>query len=818
MAISGEQVPFLVAAGASALALASMLWALRVSDGARGAAKRFRDRSTQLEAELSEQRSILSANPGIVLVWDSAAQDTSEVEGLGAPVLMGSEAAFATLLRYTDDGISPDPAISILEGLADLEARDASGRDTTLRIALRELMDEGTSFSLTISTQQRGFIEADGRTGAGARVIVWLTDSTARHLASSTTIIKHEEMRRILAANPFAFLEMLDRAPFPAWRMSGAGKLLWANPAYVEAVEAGSMEKVLEKQIFLDAQSGEQTRKTNDTGTEIDDTRHMVVAGERRAMRVLTFPLNGGAGAMALDVSAQEAAREELARLEKAHAETLNHVADGVAIFSSERKLIFYNRSFSEMWDLDEAFLIDGPTHGQLLDRLREQRKLPARTDYAAWRADELAYYLDIDGVAEDTWSLPGKKTLSVTRQRHPMGGLLLLFKDITTELDLQTRFKAMAKTQTSTLDSLHEACAVFGGDGRLKLWNHALAEMWRLEPNNLKNEPDYSDIVEACLPLFHDTATWDEIKGHITDPSAKARQATTGEMKRSDGSILTYLTHPLPDGNTLIAMADVTATRRVESALRERAEAFEAADRLKTEFVQNVSYQLRSPLTTILGYAEFLESQRHGDLTERQADYVSAILQASDHLSKLIENILDLAMIEAGRLDLDLSDVPLGQLVEDSVEMVITKASDTQVHVHAELGDNLGMIRADEHRLRQVLFNLVSNALRFTEAGGEITVSAQRVGEMATITVTDTGKGMTPQTRATSFDSFTSGDQRGAGLGLALVHRFIDLHGGNVGIKENPEGGTIVTCWLPVVANVEAAKPKLELVEAGAA
>ena len=815
MAISGDQVPFIMAAGASALALASLLWALRVSDGARGAAKRFRDRSTELEAEVQQRKSVLSAHPGAILVWDAEAL-SSDLDGLGTPELMGSEAAFAAMLRYTDDAISPDPAVAILEGLADLEARDVSGRDTTLRIALRELMEEGTQFSLTISGRNREFLEADGRT-AGANVIVWITDSTVRHMATSKRIPRWEETRRIIASDPHAFVDMLDRAPFPAWRMSGVGKLLWANPAYLEAVEAGTLERALERQLFLDAQSADQTKRTIEKGTEIDETRHIAVNGERRAMRVLTFPLNGGAGAMALDVSAQEDAREELARLEKAHAETLNHVADGVAIFGSDRKLNFYNRAFAEMWDLEEAFLLDSPTHGQLLDRLREQRKLPARTDYAAWRADELSYYLDIDGVEEDIWSLPNKTTLSVTRQRHPMGGLLLLFKDITTELDLQTRFNAMIKTQTATLDSLHEACAVFGSDGRLKLWNHAFAQLWKLETDGLKNNPDYGQIVQECLPLFHDTNTWDEIRGHITDPSAKARQATTGEMKRSDGSILTYLTHPLPDGNTLIAMVDVSATRRVEGALRERAEAFEAADRLKTEFVQNVSYQLRSPLTTILGYAEFLQSQRHGDLTDRQADYVSAILQASDHLSKLIENILDLAMIEAGRLDLDLVDVSLGQLVEDSVEMVVTKAEDTQVHVRAELGDDLGHIRADEHRLRQVLFNLVSNALRFTEPGGEVVVAAQRVGEMATITVTDTGKGMTPETRAASFDSFTSGDQRGAGLGLALVHRFIDLHGGNVGIKENPAGGTIVTCWLPVVAVIQQApKAALELSEAG--
>ena len=525
----------------------------------------------------------------------------------------------------------------------------------------------------------------------------------------------------------------------------------------------------------------------------------MVVNGERRAMRVLTFPLSGGAGAMAFDVTAQENAREELNRHVRAHDETLNHVADAVAIFGADRKLTFYNKAFRDMWDLDESFLLDRPNHGQLLDRLRERRKLPARTNYAEWRAEELSYYLDIDGVKEDTWSLPDDRTLSVTRQRHPMGGLLLLFKDITGELNLQTKFNAIVKTQASTLDNLHEAVVVFGGDGRLKLFNKAFERLWSLDHDELKDHPDYSDVIEDCVPLFHDLDVWDAIKGHITDPSARARQSTTGEMRRSDGSILTYLTHPLPDGNTLIAFADVTATRRVESALRDRAEAFEAADRLKTEFVRNVSYQLRSPLTVIFGYAELLETKRNGDLTERQTDYVSAILSASDHLSKLIENILDLAMIEAGRMDLDLKDVDLSHVIEESIDMVVSKAEDTQIAVRADIKGKLGVIRADERRIRQVLFNLISNSLRFTESGGEIVVSSQRVGDMVTLSVRDNGRGLAADKRATSFDSFVSGDQRGAGLGLALVKHFIDLHGGTVGMKPVDGGGLEVTCWLPV-------------------
>ncbi|MEH6488184.1 sensor histidine kinase [Hyphomonas oceanitis] len=816
MAISADQVPIIMSAGAASLGLAALLWALRVSDGARGAARKFRDRSSELETALAEHRSVLGAHPGVILVWQGDAMEADGDEII-APELYGSPVALAGLLSFTDDAISMDPAVRIIEGLADLEARDSAGQDTTLRIRLRELRETGQAFSLTIIGPSGRFLEADGRT-AGARAVVWVTDTTIKGLEESSARGKLEEARQVIARDPTAFLDMLGKSPFPAWRVSGMGKLQWVNPAYIEAVDGINLDRVLDRQLMLDQAAAEQARKTISEGVDIDETRHMVINGERRAMRVLTFPLSGGAGAMAFDVTAQENAREELNRHVRAHDETLNHVADAVAIFGADRKLTFYNKAFRDMWDLEETFLLDRPTHGQLLDRLRERRKLPARTNYAEWRAEELAYYLDIDGVKEDLWSLPDARTLSVTRQRHPMGGLLLLFKDITGELELKTKFNAIVKTQTSTLDNLHEAVAVFGGDGRLKLFNKAFERLWSLPHELLKDKPDYSVVVEACVPLFHDVEIWEGIKAHITDPSARARQSTTGEMRRSDGSMLTYLTHPLPDGNTLIAFADVTATRRVESALRDRAEAFEAADRLKTEFVRNVSYQLRSPLTVIFGYAELLETQRNGQLTERQSDYVSAILSASDHLSKLIENILDLAMIEAGRMDLDLEDVQLQDVIEESIEMVVSKAEDTEISVRSDVKGKLGVIRADQRRIRQVLFNLISNSLRFTESGGEIIVSAQRIGDMVTLSVRDNGKGLEAEKRATSFDSFVSGDQRGAGLGLALVKHFVDLHGGTVGMKPVEGGGLEVTCWLPAQAVLHHGNsPELMLAEARA-
>jgi len=797
--MNADQVPIIMAVGTAMLALGALLWALRVSDGARGAAKKYRDLAGDRETENAALKSVLGAHPGIILVWQGEALDV-EGDEITPPDVFGSSVALAGLLSFTDAAISDNPTVRIVEGIADLEARDSAGQDTTLRIRLRELREQGHPFSLTIIGPSGRFLEADGRT-AGARVVVWVTDSTIKGLEESSARGKFEEARQVIARDPTAFLDMLRKAPFPAWRVSGMGRVQWANPAYLAAVDVSNLERLLEEQTMLDQAVAEQARKTITDGQEHDETRHIVVKGDRRSMRVLTFPLSGGAGAMAFDVTMQEIAREELNRHVRAHDETLNHVADAVAIFSAERKLTFYNKAFRDMWDLEEVFLLDRPTHGQLLDRLRERRKLPGRPNYAEWRAEEISYYLDLDGVMEDKWSLPDGRTLSVTRQRHPMGGLLLLFKDITDQLDLQTRFNALIKTQRSTLDNLHEAVAVFSSDGRLKLHNRAFERAWDLQSELLKDKPDYDDVIKACVPLFHDADIWDAIKVHITDPSAAARQPTTGEMRRSDGSLLTYITNPLPDGNTLIAFADVTATRRVESALRDRAEAFEAADRLKTEFVRNVSYQLRSPLTTIFGYAELLETQRNGALTERQSDHVRAILSASDHLNKLIENILDLALIEAGRMDLDLDTVNLEDLITDGIEMVVSKAEDTEVTVRADVVGKLGMIRGDARRIKQVLFNLVSNSLRFTESGGEVVVAAQRVGDMITLSVRDNGIGLEAGKRATSFDSFVSGDQRGAGLGLALVKHFIHLHGGTVGMKPVDGGGLEVTCWLPAQA-----------------
>jgi len=266
-----------------------------------------------------------------------------------------------------------------------------------------------------------------------------------------------------------------------------------------------------------------------------------------------------------------------------------------------------------------------------------------------------------------------------------------------------------------------------------------------------------------------------------------------------------------LPDGATLIAWDDVTSSRQAEAALIERAEALEAADRLKSEFVGHVSYQLRTPLTTISGYADFLQNNFAGELSDKQSEYVFAIQTASEDLKKTIDNILDIAAIEANVLDLELGDVDVFELLDQAMDYVATKAEDTKKNIRLDCPMDVGVIRADEKRLKQVVYNLLSNALRFTKPGGKIVLGSRAApGGGVTIWVKDDGVGIPSERQPQVFESFKS-SRGGAGLGLALVQRFVERHGGWVELESEEGKGTHVTIYMPKEATTVSAHPEFE-------
>jgi len=803
----------IVTGGSVAFALATSVWAYRLTAGARQARKLWRDRLAASEDRAERADSLFSAHPGVVVVWDTPPDP--EDANWSQPRLYGSPTALAAMMSFAELGQAGDRpgelAQEILDGLADFNARSASGEDTTLRQRAQMLMADGASFSLTLTGPSGRQIQADGR-AAGRQLVIWLTDAAVRHVEDAQTSTPSVAADSA-GEDPIGFLDMLGRAPMPAWRMNAAGRLSWVNAAYVDAVEAKDVSDVLERQLMLENGITEQAREALTQGEVRSTSRGVVLAGKRRVLSLTTYPVNGGAAGFGVDITEAEESKAALSRFREAHDQTLNHMTEGVAIFDRSKRLVFYNTAFGGLFGIEEAFLNDRPGHGVLLDRMREKRRLPEQADYSDWRAQELSRYEaapTTEAEPDELWPLPDGRTLRVARQRHPLGGMMYIFEDMTDQLSLQARYNTQIKVQRATLDKLHEAVAVFGSDGHLKLHNTAFETLWSLNPDTLDGAP-FDDIIGTCSSLFDDEEIWGQLKARITDPSPESRKAMTGEIRRNDQSVLTWLTRPLPDGATLIAWDDITDSRRIEAALRDRAEALEASERIKTEFVEHVSYQLRTPLTTIHGYADLLAGGFAGDLTDRQKEHMGAIQTASGQLGKLIDDILDIAAIDAGQLELELGDVNLHQLAEESSELIASRAEHSGIKVTVTADTNAAPVRGDVKRLKQVLYNLLANAMDHVNPGGAVEIGAVVEGDDVAIWVTDDGVGIAEDRQAKIFERFERGDGGGAGLGLALVNDIVRLHGGWVSLESEPGQGTRVTCHLPRMT-ASATAPELDL------
>lgn len=597
------------------------------------------------------------------------------------------------------------------------------------------------------------------------------------------------------------FAALLDDQDFPVWMTHKDASLAWGNRAWLAAADAQDLGDAAKRNLALDLETETHIAKAAEAGEAHSALRWITLAGQRRALGISARPMpGGGMGVLGLDMTEAETLREALKRHIAAHDQTLDHLADAVAIFSPDKRLSFHNTAFAQLWGLEPAWLAERPSHGEVLDRLRRRRRLPETVDYSQWRAEELRHYEALEASPDELWTLPDGRTLRIVRQPHPLGGLLLLYSDITDEMRLKTQYNAQIQVQQATLDKLSDAVAVFGSDGRLRLHNEAFETFWNLTSARLAAAGDFDGVVELCVPKLHDQQFWREMKGRVADPDPQARIAVSGEAKTSDGRIIAYQSRPLPDGATLIAFADVTDARRLERALADRSSALEEAERLKRDFVGNVSYELRTPLTTIIGYSELL-TQGGEVLPPRAQGYVGWVLAAAIQLARSIDNVLDMALMDAGELSLDLGDVRVDTLLEETRERWRSQAEGEGLKIAIDCPGNIGLIRADMTRLQEVLDHLVENALRQTPTGGVITLAAARALGEVQIQVADTGRGIPFQVQAHIFDRFVGRDRGGPGLGLALVKALVELHGGWVALESEPGQGAVFTCHLPEIA-----------------
>jgi signal transduction histidine kinase len=242
----------------------------------------------------------------------------------------------------------------------------------------------------------------------------------------------------------------------------------------------------------------------------------------------------------------------------------------------------------------------------------------------------------------------------------------------------------------------------------------------------------------------------------------------------------------------------------RLFREIADKSRQLEAASRHKSEFLANMSHELRTPLNAIIGFSEVLAEKMFGEVNDKQAEYLQDILESGRHLLSLINDILDLSKIEAGHMELEPADFDLPSAIDNALILVRERASRRGITLGSTIDEHLGTIRGDERKVKQVLLNLLSNALKFTPEGGRIDVGGRLDGEVAEVSVTDTGIGIAPADQEAVFEEFrqvgaAERKAEGTGLGLALSRRFVELHGGRIWVQSEVGHGSTFTFTLPL-------------------
>jgi len=633
---------------------------------------------------------------------------------------------------------------------------------------------------------------------------------------------------------------ILDALPVPVWVRDGDLALILCNRACAHML--GGTDHALDTEALgRDLAGGEVGRelralaaRSRAAGTPLSERVHLVLDGARRLMEVTEAPFQDdttGAhdrltAGIALDSTALEDLENRLAQEQANQAVVLDRLTTAIAIFAPDTRLAYHNPAYARLWRLDPGDLErDKPAYGDLLNRLRDQRVLPEVADYPAFRAAEVRHFTTLITPREDLVHLPDGKTLRRVISPQPKGGLLFTFEDVSDALSLERSYNTLSAVQRETLDHLHEAVAVFGADGRLKLANPAFAALWGERAADPELALPLAEFMEEQRDRFADDTSWRHHRFAVLAPPSH-RAPHRGRVALHGGVVLDYACVPLPDGGVLLSYNDVSDTARVEHALRERAATLSAASMLRADFIGTLSYELRTPLTTIAGFSEMLSAEYHGHLNAQQIDYAQSIAETARDMMRMLDDTADLVAIEAGRASLEVADFDIAEVLAAVLNVSRDMTRRRAVAIDVNCPPDIGWMVGDAERIRQILTHLMSRAIRACNPGGQVSVGVWRTA--ATLPMGDDTDGHAvpadaPGAEEPSHGSGSACDEvvnfavsddngetagrrlaAGAGMGdsgsltMLLARRFTEMHGGIMTVQAVPGQGTTTLCRLP--------------------
>ena len=426
------------------------------------------------------------------------------------------------------------------EGKALYEACLDSPKASKVIRAVARLIDDGAPFALSVPCGKCDLI-LRGVPVAGRAVLYFHRDNTC------------DDRER--------YREILEALPMPVWLRGVDNRLAWANKSFLSTLGFASLEDAAN--AMLQPSERALAAQAQERGQPVSSRASVMVRGESRTFSFGLAPIvDANVAGFACDITENSRRESKLRLVCDAQDDMIDHFPFGVAVLDAERRLVSCNKSYADMWDLPKPWLESHPSYAEILDRLRDKRRLPEQRNFPEWKAAQVSTLASARQGSEEFWHLPNGRSIRIASRPHLLGGIFILFEDITERLKLESSLNLLAQVQKATLDTLEEGIVIFGTDGRLVVHNVPFARMWKLSESELEGQPHFAEIAGFCADRIGHDGIWGIVSCGVNSATPE-RFGEWSKTKRADGRIISLSLSRLPNGSTVVAFSDITDLER---------------------------------------------------------------------------------------------------------------------------------------------------------------------------------------------------------------------------------------------------------------